>query len=210
MKTSIVLSGPDGTGKSTLIREIIRILSPNEALGVSWRRSGFFLGRIFNLFSRINGRSYYEQTPSGKFGYHKYSGFAGKIYSILVLIDCYVFFGPKWYFKDMIKKNSNRNIIDRYYIDIVADLALSTRDIRYILFLFDNIIKKHLKKVNCFVLACEYENVVQRRPDIKFDKNYKTKQKIYKIIRRLYSIESIHTDQLEVDACTRKIIRKSI
>lgn len=202
----IVISGPDGTGKSTLIRNMSSTHFDSKRVLVTWRRSGFLFARVFNLIARLAGRSFYEDTPLGRIGYHRYSGIWGKCYVLLVWLDCNVSFRPVWMIKDHFnRKTVDLSIVDRYYLDIVADLILSTENCRFCIQVFDTILRGHLSAVTCVVLSCHPNEVLRRRPDIKYDRDYAKKQKIYTMLRRLYKVQTISTDKSGVEDCVQKL-----
>jgi hypothetical protein len=202
----IVLSGPDGTGKSTIVDGLRCSLNTTCKVQVTWRRFGFVLSRLFNLAGKALGLSYYEATPFGRVGYHRYRGVLAKVYLALCFADCLLIVIPKWWIRDKINSSSTQ-IIDRFMVDIVADLILSTGNPRATLRFFDYILKCHMRAFNCFVLTCHPGTVVTRRPDIEFDKSYRTKVQIYALLRRMYRIEELTTDKATPQECVEKVLR---
>lgn len=205
----IVLSGPDGTGKSTIVKILAARLASNGPASVTWRRFGFFFARAFNVLGRLKGWSYFEKTPFGRIGYHRYRGVWALIYIILIWLDCKLIICPKWWFHDRARRDES-NIIDRFYIDIVADLILSTDQPRTVLWFFDSLLKAHLQESYCFILTCQPEVVVARRPDVSYDKDYFRKESIYQILCRLYDIETLPTDILSAELCVDKIVKTCV
>lgn len=202
----IVLSGPDGTGKSTIVNGLRCSLSETGTVQVTWRRFGFALPRLFNLAGKALGLSYYEDTPFGRVGYHRYRGALARVYLALCFADCLLFVIPKWWIRDKISSQSIQ-IIDRFMVDIVADLILSTENPRGALWFFDCILKRHMRTFDCFVLTCHPDTVVARRPDIEFDKSYRAKVRIYGLLRRMYRIEELATDKATPQECVEKVLR---
>lgn len=202
----IVLSGPDGTGKSTIVEGLRCALGKTGKVQVSWRRFGFVLSRLFNLAGKALGLSYYEATPFGRVGYHRYRGALARIYLALCFADCLLFVIPKWWIRDKIS-SSNIQIVDRFIVDIVADLILSTGNPRAALRFFDCILKRHMRAFDCFVLTCHQGTVLARRPDIEFDKSYRAKVRTYALLRRMYRIEELATDKATPQECVRKVMR---
>ena len=66
---NIMLSGPDGTGKSTIASAVIKELSnENIVLVHVWLRFNHYLARVVNFLGRVSGKSYYETYSWGKSG----------------------------------------------------------------------------------------------------------------------------------------------
>lgn len=202
----IVLSGPDGSGKSSIVKALSAELGENKPVHVSWRRFGFVLARAFNLIARLLGFSYYEQTPIGPLGYHDYKAPWSYIYIGLAWVDCAIFILPKWWIIDRIKPR-DFTIIDRFLFDIVADLVLSTKQPRLVLWLFHPILKSHQARNLCVFLICSQDVVEKRRPDIVWDKAYPEKVRIYTLLRRLYSIPGVRTDRMSPDESAREVLK---
>ena len=85
------------------------------------------------------GLSYYEKTPFGSIGYHRYRGAFAYFYIVVSFVDCLLIIIPKWWVRDRFNR-ANTQIVDRYLIDIVADLILSTANPRAVLWYFKGIL----------------------------------------------------------------------
>lgn len=201
----IVLSGPDGTGKSTIVEGLRCYFTSSGEVDVSWRRFGFVLARAVNLAGRAMGASYYEQTPLGPIGYHRYRGAFAVVYIVVSFVDCQLFIIPKWWFRSVFSR-AKMQIVDRFLIDIVADLILSTENPRAVIKLFDGTLKRHVRRESCIILCCNPKTVINRRPDIAHDKSYIEKVRIYSLLRRMYRIPEIRTDKHAPESCVEKAI----
>jgi hypothetical protein len=204
----LVISGPDGVGKSTIVRAVAdHLLRQKIEVEITWRRFGSVLSRVFNFFARFTGASFYENGPNGLLiGYHCYRGVAAWFYIILVYFDCLVFIIPKWTVIDMIDKNKAK-LIDRFIIDIVSDLILSTENPRGVIFIFDRILRWHMRNYCCVILTCPTQVVFERRPDVFLDRSYLRKVEIYKLLRRYYKIPEISTDKMPPRIAAEEILR---
>ncbi|SFQ78750.1 hypothetical protein SAMN05421764_12411 [Donghicola eburneus] len=202
----IVFSGPDGSGKSSIVAALSRELDEGQLVHISWRRFGFVLARAFNLFGRMLGFSYYEQTPIGPLGYHNYKAPWSYIYICFAWFDCMVFILPKWWVVDRFK-TQYVTIIDRFLFDIVADLILSTKQTRFVLWMFHASLKSHQARHVCVFLICSQKVVEERRPDIVWDKSYSEKVRIYTLLRRLYSVHGVHTDRMPPNETARRVLK---
>ena len=112
---------------------------------------------------------------------------------------------PRWWVHDQLNR-SKTQIVDRFLIDITADLILSTANSRAVLWCFHHILKRHIRKETCIVLTCDPKVVKQRRPDIIYDRSYLDKVRIYRLLRKLYGIREIATDETTPQACVKKVV----
>ena len=202
----LVLSGPDGTGKSSLVRGLTEQFELDRQVSVSWRRFGFLFARAFNLLARRAGWSYYEMTPVGQIGYHNFKKPWSYLYILLARIDCIFFIIPKWWSHDILNR-SKTLIIDRFIFDIVADIILSTGSTRTTLWLFDSTLKSQKEKYICVFLKCSPKIVYERRPDVYWDKSYPNKVRIYTVLRRLYRLQSVQTDNQTLIESINQVVK---
>ncbi|MDA9362200.1 hypothetical protein N9R28_00705 [Flavobacteriaceae bacterium] len=201
---NIMLSGPDGTGKSTISDAVIKSFSEKGIkFNHIWLRFNHYTAKIINLFGRISGKSFRVSYKWGKIGYHNYTGVFGVVYIFCVYIDHLIF-------NLIIKKNKIKKgkhyLIDRYLIDIVADLIVDTKNNDLVYNFFDKSLRKELKKSNAFILECDEEIVKSRRADINDDMVYKHKIKAYNEISLRYKIPKINTGLLSIEDATLQII----
>lgn len=193
MKSYIEISGPDGTGKSTLSKRVAESITNSE---LKWLRFNLYLARLVNFLGRLLGLSYYEHYSWGRIGYHKYDGPIGILYVIIAYIDAVIF--DKIFFGCR-RKNDSILVLDRYLIDTCADLIVSTRRLNLVIWLFTGLIKSHMRRCRVVVLMCPYKTVTKRRVDICDDKVYVTKQAAYRALARTFKLETINTDTYSVD-----------
>lgn len=199
-----MLSGPDGTGKSTIADAVItEFKDKNIVLNHVWLRFNHYLSKLINLFGRIIGKSYYETYSWGKLGYHDYSGFLGFFYVLAVYVD-HVFFNL--FFRNNYLKSDQNYLIDRFVIDIMADLIVDTKRPNMVFFLFGPYLRKELKLAYAFILKCDKKIVVNRRKDILDDKSYDSKIKAYKLIASKFNIKTLDSGQLSIKESVNKIV----
>lgn len=194
---NILLSGPDGTGKSTIANAVIAELkSKNIVLNHVWLRFNHYLAKIINAIGRLSGKSYYETYSWGKLGYHDYKGVIGFFYIIAVYIDHLIF---NLFFRNRFLKPNIYYLIDRFIIDIMADLIVDTKRPKLVFFLFGTFLKKELKLAHAFILKCNKEIVVSRRKDILDDKSYDEKILAYELIASKFNILTINSGKLSIE-----------
>lgn len=205
---NIILSGPDGTGKST----ILKALQDNyNSKGISsnqiWLRFNHYFSRLINLIGRISGKSYYNKYEWGKIGYHDYEGIIGFFYVIFIFIDHVIFL---IFFKSNYLKKNQFYLIDRYIVDTMADLIVDTGRKNLVYFLFGPLLKRELILSHFFILECDKENVFKRRPDILHDKKYNYKIKAFNEISSKYNIVKIDTGRNSVIETVNLIISQTV
>lgn len=203
-----MLSGPDGSGKSTLSNALCNKL---ESYGINvsqkWLRFNHYTAKFVNLIGRLSKKSYYEEYEWGSLGYHNYNGIIGYFYIFSVFID-HIFF--TYFLKKRILKKQNIYIIDRFIIDIIADLIVDTSKSKIIFFFFGAFLKKELNESNAFILSCDKEIVFNRRPDIIDDKSYLKKISAYKQIALEFEIDVLDTGRMSIDMIVSKLTKDLI
>ena len=199
-----MLSGPDGTGKSSIADAVINELkNKNIVLNHVWLRFNHYLAKLINLLGRITGKSYYETYIWGKSGYHDYAGVLGFFYVFAVYMD-HVFFN--FFLRNNYLKLNQYYLIDRFIIDIIADLIVDTKRPNMVFFLFAPFLEKELRLANAFILKCDKEIVVSRRIDILDDKRYDAKISAYKLIASRFNITTIDSGKLSIEESVNKIL----
>jgi DNA polymerase III delta prime subunit len=201
---NIMLSGPDGTGKSTIANAVItKLKNKNIVLNHVWLRFNHYLAKIINVIGRVTGKSYYETYSWGKSGYHDYKGVLGFFYILAVYID-HVFFNL--FLRKNYLKSEQIYLVDRFIVDIIADLIVDTERPNMVFFLFGPFLKKELKLAHAFILKCDKEIVVLRRKDILNDKSYDAKISAYKLIASRFNITTVDSGKLSIEESVTKIL----
>lgn len=202
---NIMLSGPDGTGKSTIASALIsRLNESNLELSHVWLRFNHYLAKFINMAGRITGKSYYASYSWGKLGYHDYNGIIGFFYIIAVYLDHLIF---NTFIRNRYLQSHKNYLIDRFIIDIIADLIVDTNRSKMIFFLFGSFLKKELKLAHAFILKCDKEIVIKRRIDISDDKRYDAKISAYKLIASRFDINTIDSGLLTVEESVDEIVK---
>ena len=103
-------------------------------------------------------------------------------------------------------KSKQNYLIDRFIIDIIADLIVDTNKSNMVFFLFGPFLKKELKLAHAFVLKCDKEIVISRRIDILDDKSYDAKISAYKLIASRFNITTVDSGLLSIEESVNKIL----
>ena len=194
-----MLSGPDGTGKSTISLQLKNHFEEKKlTVKSTWLRFNHYFAKLVNVIGRLTGKSYYEKYEWGKVGYHEYKGLIGYLYIFAVYFDHIIFrlFLRK---KNLVNNGADVLIIDRYIFDIMADLIVDTGKYELVLALFSPFAKKELKSSKSFILRCDPDIVMSRREDIKDDKSYEDKRKAYAFLAVRLNIQELDTGELSVE-----------
>lgn len=194
-----MISGSDGTGKSTITDNLkIQLENENKKVETIWLRFNHKLAKVVNILGRIAGKSYYETYSWGKVGYHDYNGLIGSLYIYAVLFDHLLFriLNRKKIFE---KRNCDALIIDRYIIDIMADLIVDTNKNELVYRLFFKYVKSEVLGSKVFILDCDYNIVISRREDIKDDKNWLKKQAAYRYLSKKLDIAILNTGENSIE-----------
>ena len=206
----IMLSGPDGIGKSTIIESTRKSLQDrNINSKVIWLRFHHYFSKVVNLFGRLIGKSYYEKHTWGKIGYHNYSGLIGYFYILAVHIDHIIF---RIFQRPIVLRKGQKQLylIDRYILDVAADLIVDTNRTNIIFWFFNFFIKKELQLGKALILECPKEIVIKRRVDISDDKKYDDKIQAYDLIAQRYNIRKLNTGKHSIDEIVSQIVNELI
>lgn len=201
---NIMLSGPDGTGKSTIISATQKKLEEIQIhTDIVWLRFHHYFAKLVNIIGRITGKSYREKYTWGEVGYHDYKGAIGVFYIIATYLDHQIF---KFFIKNNKIKQNRFYLIDRYILDIVADLIVDTQNEKIVFFMFDKLVRNELSNSKAFILECDYDIVISRREDIKDDKSYQKKIDAYNLISQRYNVKRLNTGENNIDEIVQQIL----
>ena len=179
LNKSIYLIGTDGSGKTTYIKKIQKKYNIN--FEYIWIRSPKIFSKPLMLICRIFRLTNYKYINNVKFGKHSFekSKFVSHVYPYLQLLD----FKIIWYLKKIFIQNNKNMIFDRFSIDTLADIMVSTKKMHlhktWVGRQFVKSIPENTILLNIYV---NEKNIKKRKFDTKFDDNIKLKIKVYKIL----------------------------
>ena len=201
----MMISGPDGSGKSTIISALEKSLNnQNITVKTVWLRFNHYTAKIVNFIGRILGKSYYEKYSWGHAGYHDYQGLIGYFYVLSIYIDHIIF---TYCFRARALHCENIILVDRYILDVVADLIVDTEKDNLIIKLFQPYVEKEMKEFKVYILSCDPKIVKKRRPDINDDKKYLKKVNAYEKISKYFNIPTINTSRNTPDEIVQILIK---
>ena len=192
---AIYLTGTDGSGKTTYLKEIERFLNAQgKKTNHIWIRSPKIFSKPLMAYCRLVGLTKYKTINGTRYGGHEFyrSAFVSWLFPILQLLDIRI----KWFF---IKRNLDKDsliIFDRFSIDTLADLMVDTH--RFDLHKtkigrgFLNMIPKDTKIV---VLEVDEQEIRKRKKDTMFDPHLDIKVKVYKILAKDLNLLIIDNNQ---------------
>jgi thymidylate kinase len=186
----IYIYGPDGSGKSTICRELVRILEKDGIKATYlWMRFNHYLSKAVNAVGHLTGLSYYITYPDGtKVGYHDY--YKSRIISIAYYLTSYsdTFFSTLfklWIPLLVIKKII---ILDRFIFDMIVDLSIDTKNLDLLAHWSGKLLKRLLlPKILPIYIEVDKEVILNRRPDTKWDENFNVRLKLYKKMYKVYA-----------------------
>ena len=179
LNKSIYLIGTDGSGKTTYIKKLQKKYNIN--FEYIWIRSPKIFSKPLMLICRIFGLTNYKYINNVKFGKHSFekSKFVSLVYPYLQLLD----FKIVWFFKRRFIQNNKNMIFDRFSIDTLADIMISTKKMyihkTWVGKQFINAIPENTILLNIYV---NEKNIKKRKFDTKFDELIELKIKVYKIL----------------------------
>ena len=195
MVKSYYITGPDGSGKTTYIKEIENYFSKqNIPTQHIWLRSPKITSKPLMAFCRLIGLTKYHTINGIRYGGHEFyrSRVISWLFPILQLVD----FKLKWFFLQ--KKINSKNILlfDRFALDTLADLMCDTHRFKlHKTWLGKQFIKSIPQNTKTIILKVNTETIRSRKLDTKHDPNLDTKVKVYNILSEDLNIEWIDNEQ---------------
>ena len=190
---SVYITGPDGVGKTTYIKEIKNSFL-NDNVKEIWLRSPKIFSKPLMFLCRIIGLTKYYYIDGVQYGQHYIykSKKLSYVFYVLQLLD----FKIKWFF---LRKSIDKNdilLIDRFSLDTLADLMVSTRNFNlhnsWIGKSFINMLPTNLRLI---VLDVNEDTIRKRKKDTLYDENLANKIRVYTILAKHLNIKRIDNNR---------------
>jgi hypothetical protein len=185
----IYLFGVDGTGKSTLGRELTKAL---EQRGVTchyrWLRFNQYLSKPVNLLGRLTGHSFYRLYPDGtRLGYHHYhkSPFLAWAFILTTLVDTWL--ATFFKLRAPLRLTGSTAVVDRFVFDTLVDLTVDTGKPGLVTGWVGKFLWRLLPAEAFTVyLRVPKEVILLRRPDALWDEDFDQKSALYQVVAHTF------------------------
>jgi len=192
----IYLFGVDGAGKTTLAR---LMKSELDKIGIKSKsirlRINYFFTRPILLYCRLAGYTIRKNINGVPIVYHEFyrSTWIPKLVQYFHLLDTSIMF----FFKAYLPLKLGKRVIlcDRFAYDVLIDFMIEARDHSL-----------HEKKIGRFLISLLPQNsksifintdvrtILQRKPEVAYDKYFKTKYALYQKLDQVFHFDKIDND----------------
>ena len=195
MRNGIYIAGPDGSGKTTILKDLEYVLNTkNLKTAHIWIRSPKIFSKPLMAYCRLVGLTEYKNINRIRFGKHNFgkSAFVSKTFPLLQLID----FNIKWFIEKKKIKQNEIVLFDRFSIDTLADLMVSTQ--RFDLhksYVGKKLIETVPKDINMILLDVQESTIRNRKSDTLHDELLADKIKAYQILGTYLNVKIIDNNK---------------
>ena len=197
MTDTILISGPDGSGKSTIAKHIARILRKRGyPVYYVWLRYPRLLSIFPLLISKITSRTI--KIEKRGLCLHKYHAFytlppLGKLYEIAILLDYIIYRTIKVWIPN---KLGYVVIVDRSMLDIAIDIYIETRRIPAIILRYLSYEAMNINSSSKLVIIATYKNLLSRRKDNFCNPFFKAVIELYKRLGLIYNYKIVKNNTI--------------
>ncbi|HOM66363.1 MAG TPA: hypothetical protein PK591_11180 [Ignavibacteriales bacterium] len=188
---NIYLTGPDGSGKSTLL-DAIKNEFRNRGIKTTtvWIRSPKIFSKPLMAYCRLMGYTKYFVKDGVKYGYHDFS--RSKLVSFVFPILQYFDLRITLLFR---KKNNGVILYDRFVLDTLADLMVSTRHLNLHKTIIGRLFLSLMpSSTKVFVIMVDESIIRQRKLDTLHDPNLSVKLRVYDILAKDLGFDIINNN----------------
>lgn len=179
MAKCIIISGIDGSGKSTIIKETQKTLeTEGKKVGYIWLRMNHYLTKCMHAIARVLGLSIKVHNEMGDVWQHRL--YKNQVFCSLYIISTYI---DSWISRlkfNKIAKGKDIVICDRWIPDILVDLATKTHRTDFL----DSKWPKRFMKIlpsntHMFVVVRNIEILMDCRLENRVDPDFRFRLGIY-------------------------------
>ena len=198
----ICISGLDGTGKSHIVKELIKHYKKENDTKHVWSRYKNYTSKPLLFFTRLIGLNYKENYNGIIIGYHDF--YKSKLISFLFLFFQWIDQIIEITFKF---KFTKKNIIsDRSIIDTLVDLSIDTKLEKIIFGFYGKSLIKFMPKNTIFlIIKRDLEKIRKNREDVFYDKNLKKRLELFNQIAEFFPVYALENNS-KIDFAINKII----
>ena len=198
-KQIIYIAGPDGSGKTTFLKDIEKFyIEKGEKTNHIWLRSPKIFSKPLMLYCRITGLTKYKVIDGVKYGKHEFyrSKFVSWLFPILQLIDIKI----KW---NSLKKTINNEdivLFDRFSMDTLADLMVDTGRMNlHKTRIGRSFIKMIPEETRVLLLEVDEETIRKRKKDTLYDEHLKSKIEVFNLLSCELNLKTIDNNRFYED-----------
>lgn len=207
MKQFIVISGIDGCGKTTIIEQIRQKLEQHGyKTHYEWMRYNHRLVKPVHGLCRVAGLSRKYEVDGQHIWRHEFyrNRLFSKFYIALTWLD--VLLGRFLLDARLLFKNADVVICDRWIQDVIIDLIVDTRLYQLLRKKWYRTFVRVLPAFTCqYLIVRDSEDILTDRPDVRRDRSFKLRQKLYKKLAKNPDITVIYNNK-SIDTATDAIL----
>jgi thymidylate kinase len=198
----ICVSGLDGTGKSYIVKELIKHYKKENDTKHVWSRYKNYTSKPLLFFTRLIGLNYKENYNGIIIGYHDF--YKSKLISFFFLFFQWIDQIIEIFIKFKLTK---KNIIsDRSIIDTLVDLSIDTKLEKIIFGFYGKSLIKFMPKNTIFlIIKRDLEKIRKNREDVFYDKNLKKRLELFNQIAEFFPVYALENNS-KIDFAINKII----
>jgi len=204
----ICISGVDGAGKSTQLVLLDRYLRFKGLKTYQlWLRWFSIFTYFLYFYARLVKRTVVVETRSRPVHLHVfwYDKVLQKLYPRVLLLDLLLWFLVKKFVVRI--KRTNVMLIDRSFLDAVADLLWEVRDVGFLRSIIGKVIWRLIGSIKALILIVEPKEAVKRKGDIVSLREVAFKRRYFEVLAKHLDIPVIDTTNKRVLDTFRELVK---